>query len=117
MVMKKVGLFLIGGISAIILLHSIGPIVGLVVSLAILYFIYKQFIKTESTLWKVVCIIFGLMVLSSTIHHIPALIGLGAAYVLYLVYKEWNKSKKTFENDESDPFVHFERQWDELKKH
>jgi lia operon protein LiaI len=116
--MKRFGLFLIGGISAIILLHSIGPMVGLVVSLAILYFIYKQFLKAESTLWKVVCIIFGLMVLSSTIHHIPALIGVGGAYVLYLVYKEWTKNKYTSVKEaKDDPFVNFEKQWDELKKH
>jgi lia operon protein LiaI len=114
--MKKFGLFIIGGLAAIILLHSIGPMVGLVVSLAILYFIFKQFIKTESTGWKIALIIFGLMVLSSTLHHIPALIGVGAAYVLFLVYKEWNKSKKTSVKEGTDPFVNFEKQWDELKK-
>jgi lia operon protein LiaI len=114
--MKKFGLFLIGGMAAIILLHSIGPMVGLVVSLAILYFIFKQFLKTESTGWKIALIIIGLMVLSSTIHHIPALVGVGAAYVLLLVYKEWNKSKRTFDKEENDPFVNFEKQWDELKK-
>lgn len=116
--MKRFGLFLIGAIAAIILLHSIGPMVGLVVSLAILYFIYKQFIKSESTLWKVVWIIVGLMILSSTIHHIPALIGVGAAYVLYLVYKEWTKNKYTSVKEaKDDPFVNFEKQWDELKRH
>jgi lia operon protein LiaI len=114
--MKKFGLFLIGGMAAIILLHSIGPMIGLVISLAMLYFIYKKFLKTESTGWKIALIIVGLMVLSSTIHHIPALIGVGAAYVLFLVYKEWNKSKKTFDKEGNDPFVNFEKQWDELKK-
>lgn len=114
--MKKLGLFIIGGLSALILLHSIGPMVGLLVSLAILYFIYRQFLKTESTGWKIAFVILGLMVLSSVLHHIPALIGVGAAYVLYLVYKEWNKNKKTAVCEKNDPFVNFEKQWDELKK-
>ncbi|MGG1675216.1 flagellar basal body rod protein [Neobacillus sp. NRS-1170] len=112
--MKKFGLFLAGGLAAIILLNTIGPMVALLVSLVILYFIYKQFLKVDSIGWKIALIIFGLVVLSSTIHNIPALIGASAAYVLYLVYKNWNK-KAAPKND--DPFVNFDKQWNELKKY
>ncbi|MFP5107489.1 flagellar basal body rod protein [Neobacillus sp. C211] len=115
--MKKFGLLLAGGLAAFILLKTIGPMVALLVSLAILYFIYKQFLKAESTGWKIGLVIIGLIVLSATIHHIPALIGVGAAYVLFLVYKQWNKNKKPPENKESDPFVNFDKQWNELKKY
>ncbi|ETI70483.1 lmo0954 family membrane protein [Neobacillus vireti] len=115
--MKKFALLLAGGLAAIILLNTIGPMVGLLVSLAILYFIFKQFLKAESTGWKIGLIIIGLMVLSSTIHHLPALIGVGAAYVLWLVYKNWNQNKNTAAKNEPDPFVSFEKQWNELKKH
>ncbi|WHY88519.1 flagellar basal body rod protein [Neobacillus novalis] len=115
--MKKFALLFAGGLAAIILLNTIGPMVGLLVSLAILYFIFKQFLKTESTGWKIGLIIIGLMVLSSTIHHLPALIGVGAAYVLYLVYKNWNQNKNTEQKNETDPFVSFEKQWNELKKY
>ncbi|MEH7353958.1 flagellar basal body rod protein [Neobacillus drentensis] len=113
--MKKFGLLLAGGLAAIILVETIGPIVGLLISLAILYFIFKQFLKTESTGWKIGLIIIGLMVLSATIFQIPALIGVGAAYVLYLVYKNWNK--KAASKIETDPFVSFEKQWNEIKKY
>lgn len=115
--MKKLALLFAGGLAAIILHKTIGPMVGLLVSLAILYFIFKQFLKTESTGWKIGLIIIGLMVLSSTIHHLPALIGVGAAYVLFLVYKNWNKNKNTAATNEPDPFVSFEKQWNELKKY
>jgi len=115
--MKKFGLLLAGGLAAIILLKTIGPMVGLLVSLAILYFIFKQFLKTESTGLKTGLVIIGLMVLSATIHHIPALIGVGAAYVLYLVYKNWNKKNKAAPKNETDPFVSFEKQWNDLKKY
>ncbi|PFN98507.1 flagellar basal body rod protein [Bacillus sp. AFS076308] len=114
--MKKFGLLLAGGLAALILLHSIGPMVGLLVSLVLLYFIFRQFLKTDSIAWKIGLVIIGLIVLSSTIHHIPALIGVAAAYVLYLVYKEWNKSKKAPKRNGNDPFVNFEKQWNEFKK-
>jgi len=116
--MKKFGLILAGGLAALILLHSIGPIVSLLVSLVLLYFIFRQFLKTDSIAWKIGLVIIGLIVLSSTIHHIPALIGVAAAYVLYLVYKEWNKNKnkKAPKDKGKDPFVNFEKQWNEFKK-
>ncbi|PLS02261.1 lmo0954 family membrane protein [Neobacillus cucumis] len=113
--MKKFGLLLAGGLAALILLHSIGPMVGLLVSLVLLYFIFRQFLKTDSIAWKIGLVVIGLIVLSSTIHHIPALIGIAAAYVLYLVYKEWNKTKKPPKRKNDDPFVNFEKQWNEFK--
>jgi lia operon protein LiaI len=112
--MKKFGLLLAGGIAAIILLSSIGPMIGLLVGLAILYFIFKQFLKAESTGGKIVLGIIGFFVLLASIHNAPAIIGVVAAYVLYLVYKNWNSGKKTVVKEESDPFVNFERQWNEI---
>jgi lia operon protein LiaI len=112
--MKKFGLLLAGGLAAIILFATIGPMIGLLISFMVLYFIYKQFLKTKSTIWKVTLLIFGFIVLSSAIHHIPALIGVGATYIIYLVYMEWNK--KAAVKEETDPFVNFEEQWEQLKK-
>lgn len=114
--MKKFGLILAGGVAAIILLSSIGPMIGLLVGLAVLYFIFKQFLKAESTGGKIVLGVIGFFVLMASIHNAPAIIGVLAAYVLYLVYKNWNSSKKTVVNEDSDPFVNFEKQWNELNK-
>lgn len=47
--MKKVGLLLAGGIAAIVLLANLGPIVGLAISLLIMYYSFKGFVKTDST--------------------------------------------------------------------
>lgn len=115
--MKKFGLVLAGGIAAIILLSTLGPMVGLLISLAILYFIYKQFLKAESTGWKIALGIFGVIFLMASISNAPAIIGLVAAYILYLVYKNWNASKHTVIKEESDPFVNFEKQWNEIKNY
>jgi lia operon protein LiaI len=113
--MKKVGLFVAGGIAAVILLSTIGPMVGLLVSVTLLYFIFKQFLKTESTGGKIALGIIGFIVLMASIHNAPAIIGVAAAYVLYLVYKKWNGNKVSNMKQESDPFVNFEKQWNELK--
>jgi lia operon protein LiaI len=114
--MKKFGLLIAGGIAAIILLNTIGPMVGLFVSLALLYFLFKQFLKAKSTGGKIGLGIIVLIVLMSSIHHAPAIIGVVALFVLYLVYKKWNQNKYTFAKEETDPFVNFEKQWNELKK-
>lgn len=114
--MKKFGLLLAGGIAAIVLLSTIGRIVGLVFSLVILYFIIKQFLKSDSKKVKAGLAVLGFIVLMASIHNLPAIIGVAAAAVLYLVYKKWNEQKITRKKDNDDPFVNFEKQWNEIKK-
>jgi lia operon protein LiaI len=115
--MKKFGLVLAGGIAAIVLLSTLGPMVGLLISLALLYFIYKQFLKAESTGGKIGLGIIGVIFLMASISNAPAIIGVVAAYILYLVYKNWNSSKRSVIKEGSDPFVNFEKQWNELKNY
>ncbi|MFD0828408.1 lmo0954 family membrane protein [Neobacillus sp. M.A.Huq-85] len=116
--MKKFGLLVAGGIAAVILLSTIGPMIGLLLSLVILYFIFKQFLKSESTGAKIGLGILGFIVLVASIHNAPAIIGVGAAYVLYLVYKKWNENKQTkMKKDSNDPFANFENQWNDLKNY
>jgi lia operon protein LiaI len=115
--MKKFGLCIAGGIAVIIILSTIGPMVGLLISLAVLYFIYKQFLKAESTGGKIALGIIGVIFLMASISNAPAIIGVVAAYILYLVYKNWNSSKHAVVKEKSDPFVNFEKQWNELKNY
>jgi lia operon protein LiaI len=115
--MKKIGLLLAGGMAAIIFLSTIGPMIGLLVSLVLLYFIYKQFLKADSTGGKVAIGIIGFILLMASIANAPAIIGVVAAYVLYLVYKNWNRSKRSVVKENTDPFVNFEKQWNELKNY
>jgi lia operon protein LiaI len=115
--MKKFGLLLAGGLAAVVLLSTIGPMIGLLVSLVLLYFIFKQFLKAESTGGKIGLGIIGFIILMASIPNIPAIIGVAAAYVLYLVYKKWNSKKNSFVKEESDPFVNFEKQWNDIKNY
>jgi lia operon protein LiaI len=114
--MMKLGLLLVGGIATLILLTTIGPLLGLIIKLGLLYFIFKQFLKTEKTLAKIALGIIGFMILMSIVHHLPALISIIAAYVLYLVYKKWNEKKYTAVLKESDPFANFEKEWSKFEK-
>ncbi|MHC0036349.1 lmo0954 family membrane protein [Pseudoneobacillus sp. C159] len=114
--MNKFGLLLVGGIAAIVLFHTIGPIIGLAISLLLFYLIVKQFLKTKSTGGKIGYGILGLMVLSAVISHAPALLGVAAAYVLYVVYKKWNANKVSIAKESGDPFANFEKQWNEIVK-
>lgn len=112
--MKKFGLLLAGGIAAMVLLANLGPMVGLAISIAILYFVVKQFLKADSTMMKIGWGIIGLVALSASASNVPAILGIAAAYVLYLIYKKWNNTKSVKVVEENDPFVNFEKQWSEL---
>lgn len=112
--MKKVGLVAAGFIAAMVLISNLGPLVGLGVSLLVLYFVVKQFLKTDSTAGKIGWGISGLVLLMAAAANVPAILGIAAAYVLYLVYKNWDKKDGAIK-EESDPFVNFEKQWAQLK--
>lgn len=112
--MKKFGLVVAGGIAAMVLISNLGPLVGLAVSLLVLYFTVKQFLKTDSKAGKIGWGIAGFIILMATASNIPAILGIAAAYVLYLVYKNWDKKEEAV-YEENDPFVNFEKQWAQLK--
>lgn len=110
--MKKFLLFTVGIIALLILIAHIGPIVLLGVCLWLLYLVFKQFIKTDSTFAKIGWVILGLFIISVAFSNLYAVIGIAAAYILYVVIKKW-KEEDTKENE--DPFVHFEEQWNDFK--
>ena len=111
--MKKFGLLVAGFIAAMVLISNLGPLVGLGVSLLVLYFVVKQFLKTDSTAAKVGWGIAGFIILMATASNVPAILAIAAAYVLYLVYKNWDKKEDVIHED-NDPFVNFEKQWAQM---
>jgi lia operon protein LiaI len=40
--MKKLGLLVVGGIAAIVLIANLGPMVGLAIGLAVMYYAFKK---------------------------------------------------------------------------
>ena len=114
--MKKVGLFIIGLIALMVVLANVGPLVSLAICTVILYFAFRQFMKSESIGAKIAWAIISIIMLMAAVSHFPAIVGLVAAYILYLVYKKWRKADNVVVED-ADPFMNFERQWKDLNNH
>ncbi|MFD2629048.1 lmo0954 family membrane protein [Oceanobacillus kapialis] len=118
--MKKFMLFTGGLIALLVLLANIGPMILLGISVWLLYVIFKQFVKSDSTAGKIGWVVLGLLVLSVTFSNVFAVIGLLATYVLYIIYRSWKQEKnesvvEVMEDD--DPFKNFERQWAEINQY
>jgi len=109
--MKKFLLFIAGMILLFILIANIGPIILLGVSVWLLYLVFKQFVKTDATSAKIGWVILGLVIVSVAFSNLYAVIGIAAAYLLYIIVKNWRDD----EVQESDPFTQFEEQWNEFK--
>lgn len=114
--MKKFGLLLIGGVAAIVFLVNLGPLLALAITLGIAYLVLREFLKAKSTGAKIGWGIVGLVFVGVSISNIPSIIGLVAAYALYLVYKNWN-GKKNVVVESNDPFTNFEKEWESLNKY
>lgn len=114
-------LFFVGGLAAgTVLILNLGPMILLGVSIWLLYLIFKQFMKASSIGAKIIWIILGLIVLSISLSNIYALIAIVAGFLLYWIYKNWNKenpvvSTSTNQNN-YDPFMNFENEWKEISK-
>ncbi|TVP87719.1 MAG: flagellar basal body rod protein [Alkalicoccus sp.] len=76
-------------IAVIVVLANLGPMILFAVGAWLLYVIYRQFAKAESTAAKVGWVIAGLIVLSMTISNVTAIIGVLALYFLYVLYRSW----------------------------
>lgn len=117
--MAKFLLFIGGLIAFFVLLANLGPMVIFGLSIWLLYIVFKQFMKSDSTAGKIGWVIVGLLVLSITLSNIYALIGVAAIYALYLIYKSWkgnDDSSVVYEKKSDDPFTNFEKEWADLNR-
>lgn len=80
-------------ITGIIVLATLGPLIGFVLTLAILYYGVRGFFLADSALEKIGFGIVALIGLSLSLSNIPAIIGLGALILLYYTIKAWKKPK------------------------
>src|SRR5699024_12326124 len=84
-----------GGLIALfILMVNLGPMVLLGLSIWLLYIIFKQFVKSDSTAGKIGWVLLGLLVLSMGLENIYAILGIVAAYGLYIIIKNWKEEAR-----------------------
>ncbi|MCP1144201.1 ABC transporter permease [Lysinibacillus endophyticus] len=117
--MKKLLILLAGGIAAIVALSLTGPLLGFAFSALLVFAGMHYYVKSKSTISKIFYVVLGLIGVFSAISNIPALIGLGALAVIYVLYKKWNNEEVSFSNvtiKEDDPFTNFENEWAKLTK-
>lgn len=114
--MKHFLLFLGALIALIVFLANLGPLLLLLVTIWLAYLVFKQFLKSESTLAKIGWVILGVIIISIGLPNVYAVIGLAAAIVLYIIYKKWREHPPEQSQTANDPFIHFEEQWNELYK-
>ncbi|SOB94068.1 hypothetical protein SAMN05880501_101748 [Ureibacillus xyleni] len=117
--MKKLFILLAGGIAAIVALSLTGPLLGFAFSALLVFAGMHYYVKSKSAISKIFFVVLGLIGVFSAISNIPALIGLGALVVLYVLYKKWNNQEVSFSDvkmKEEDPFTNFENEWAKLTK-
>lgn len=117
--MKKIILVTLGITAGIVALTNLGSLIGLAISALIAYAGIHYYKKSESTLLKLFwggVLIIGLV---TAISNVPAFLSIIAVAGLYYIWKSWpkNENSNIIEHKRSDdPFVNFEKQWDELNK-
>jgi len=118
--MKKLFFLVVGVIAAIVTLSMLGPLVGFAFSALLVYLGMHYYIKAKSGFGKVFWVIVGLMGVFSAISNIPALVGLAAIFLMFVLYKKWNNEEVSFSRSkvikEDDPFTNFETEWAKLTK-
>lgn len=116
--MRKVLLATLGIIAAITFLCSLGNLLGLALSAAVIFTGLHFYLKANSTLTKIIWATIGILGVISAISNIPGLIGLLALAATYWVYKKWDSDAPTFKKSTSsnDPFTNFEKQWNDIQK-
>src|SRR5690625_2277076 len=110
-------LFVLALVALLILLVNLGPMVLLGVSIWLLYIVFKQFVKSDSTIGKIAWVVVGLFVLGIGLSNIYAVLGIVAAYALYTIFKNWKNDENESVGqvvEDDDPFKNFERQWADL---
>ncbi|MFD1927398.1 ABC transporter permease [Sporosarcina siberiensis] len=115
--MKKFGLVLLGIIAGIVALANLGSLLALVISVAIAYAGFHYFRKSTSTFPKLFWGVVLLIGILTAISNIPAFIGIIALIGMLYVWNKWKGVKNPSVIQKSkDPFVNFERQWNEITK-
>lgn len=116
--MKKFGLIVLGSIAGIVALANLGSLIGLALSALLVIAGMHFYLKGGSTLSKIVSIAVGIIGLLTAVANVPGFFGILAIIGLWYVIREWKKKSSSLEvtSLSNDPFINFEKQWNELSK-
>lgn len=118
--MKKFGLIVLGTIAGIVVLASLGSLLGLALSALLVYAGMHYYLKGGSTLRKTFWIVIGIAGLLTAVANVPGFFGILAIAGLWYVVRKWKQQPLVISTNSnvfsSDPFTNFETQWTELNK-
>lgn len=117
--MKKFLLFMGGFFAALVALTLAAPIISLLFSGILIALGMHFYIASQSIVSKIIWFTVGVIGVLSAVLNIPAIIGLAAIAIIYVIYKNWNGDKIIFskiEENVNDPFTNFEKEWSHLTK-
>lgn len=117
--MKKFGLLVLGITAGIVALASLGSLLGLGVSALIVFAGMHFYLKSESTFLKIFWAIVGIIGILTAVSNVPGFFGILAIAGIWYVVKKWKNESVSFSTPtvkSDDPFVNFEKQWNELSK-
>lgn len=117
--MKKFGLLVLGIIAGVVAVANLGSLLGLAVSALIVYAGIHFYLKSDSTFLKIFWASVGIVGLLSAVANVPGFFGILAIVGVWYVIKKWNNEPVSFSATavkSDDPFVNFEKQWNELSK-
>ena len=115
--MKKFGLLVLGVTAAIVALANLGPLLALAFSALIAYAGFHYYRKSESTFSKIFWGGVLLIGLFTAVSNVPAFLGILAIISVLYVWRKWKGTENNHViTNSDDPFVNFERQWDEITK-
>ena len=118
--MRKFLLLTGGVIAACVALALIGPLAGLLFSGLFVALGMHFYMASKSNFGKIFWFAVGLIGILSAVSNIPAMIGLAAIAIVYVIYKKWNGEEvkiPTIEGKkEEEPCTNFEKEWSNLTK-
>lgn len=116
--MKKLLILLAGAVAVCVVLATAGPLIGLAFALAIIFLGMHYYVKSKSAISKVLWIFIGLIGVLMAVSNVPALCGLAAIILLYILYKSWKNEDVSLDvlKKEDDPFTNFENEWSKITK-
>lgn len=114
--MKKLLLLLLAILLVGIVLATLGPLMGLAFALLFIFLGMHYYVKSNSIVSKVLWIFVGMLGIMMAASNIPALVGLAAIILLYVIYKKWKDEDVSFSTkEEDDPFTNFENEWSKIQ--
>lgn len=98
--MRSLILLAIVIIAGVIILSSVAPLIGLLISLAIVYYSARRFLLADSIGVKIGWGIVALIGLSMSLSNTSAIVGVAAVVLLYYAYHQYKKSSHDKEDQD-----------------